>query len=119
MAASSIAQRQKEARARREGAKAALAAMASIDAAVSTGDSDGYHQIDPTEAARIMIEGAGEKLSPRMEGYLAALGEYIGQICEGWTPNIEAFQPLAAMTEKKAAAVRDARIKCGEEVEYV
>jgi len=89
---------------RRQGAKAALAAIASIDTAVGAGDGGGYHAIDPIEAARLIIEGAGEKLSPRMEGYLAVFGEYIGQICEGWIPNIEAFRPIAAMTEKKAAA---------------
>jgi len=92
---------------RRQGAKAGVAAIVKLEDAISKGGNEGrYYAIDPVEAGRIMSEGAGEKLSPRMEGYLAALGEYIGQICEGFCPAPTMFNPLAAMTEKEVAAER-------------
>lgn len=93
--------------ARRMGAKASMAALAKIKDVINEGGGKGgYHALDPVEAARMLIEGAGEKLSPRMEGYLAALGEYIGQTYEGALPEPALFLPLAAMTDEDVAAER-------------
>lgn len=91
---------------RRQGAKAGVAALVAIEDAIEQSPGGGYHTIDPTEAARIMLEATGEKLSPRMEGFLATLGEYVAQVYEGMVPAPASFRPLAAMTEEEVAAER-------------
>lgn len=92
--------------ARRQGAKAGVAALVALENAIEQSPGGGYHTIDPTEAARLMVEGAGEKLTPRMEGFLAALGEYLAQALDGSLPAPASFRPLAAMTEEEVAAER-------------
>lgn len=91
---------------RRMGARAAVAALSKIENAVDSFDGDTFWALDPAEAARIVIEGAGVKLGPHLEGYLAALGEFIHLCMEGGVPYTQEFRPLAVQTAEEVEATR-------------
>lgn len=93
--------------ARRMGAKAAVAALAKIDDSIANAEEGLYTAIDPGEVAYILIEGAGEKLSSKMEGYLAALAEYVAGCMEiGGILDASKWRPIAAMTGEEVEAER-------------
>jgi len=92
----------------RDGAWAAMLVLAKLHGAVANSEyePDAVEAIDPVEAARIMLEAAGENLSPRMEGFLATLGQYLCACIDGGVLDVDAFEPFAMMDEAEQRAER-------------
>lgn len=91
---------------RRKGARAALAALQKLEDAVSQYNGETFLAVDPGVSAGILIEGTGEKLSPKAEGYLAVLSEYLAAAMEAGIPDLNSFTPLAAMNEAQEIVER-------------
>lgn len=91
----------------RAGAQAALSAIAQLHGAYVNYSGESYEQVDPVDAARIVIDALGETLSPRTAGFLAVLAHYIASGFNG-TMDIDVFEAdaMATRTTEEQIEVR-------------
>lgn len=91
----------------RTGAQAALSAIALLHGAYVNSRGGTYEQVDPVDAARIVIDALGETLSPRTAGFLATLAHYISNGFGG-AVDIDVFEAdvMATRTEEEQIEVR-------------